>query len=161
MRTLASRVRELVVVTDEYRRTMAQAAGIGQNEAMTLGELLHRGPLPPSAIARRLGIASASVTSLLDRLTVAGYVQRQPNPVDRRSVLVVLTPGGRATIAAMFDLFTDDVEQAVRSSEPRHVTEFADALARMVPALRTRAADRVALQLELNRRVRRAHDERG
>ncbi|MFC5948581.1 MarR family winged helix-turn-helix transcriptional regulator [Pseudonocardia lutea] len=154
MRTLAERVRELVVLTDEYRRALAQAAGLGQNEAMTLGELLHRGPLPPSALARRLGIASASVTSLLDRLTVAGYVQREPHPADRRSVLVVLTAGGRATITALSDLFTDDVEQAVRSAGFQHVAEFADALARMVPALRARAADRAALQGELDRRVR-------
>ncbi|MCE3549897.1 MarR family transcriptional regulator [Pseudonocardia sp. RS11V-5] len=154
VRTLAERVRELVVATDEYRRMMAQAAGVGLHEAATLGELLHRGPLPPSAIARRLGIASASVTSLLDRLTVAGFVERQPNPVDRRSVLVVLTPGGRATIRAMFDLFTDDIEQAVRTAEPRYVTEFARALSRMVRALQARAADRATLEEELGRRTR-------
>ncbi|WP_433502037.1 MarR family winged helix-turn-helix transcriptional regulator [Pseudonocardia halophobica] len=161
MRTLAERVRELVVATDEYRRTMAQAAGVGIHEATTLGELLHRGPLPPSAIARRLGIASASVTSLLDRMTVAGFVERQPNPVDRRSVLVVLTPGGRSTIRAMFDLFTDDVEQAVRTAEPRYVAEFARALGRMAPALRARAADRAALEEELTRRTRRPDGTRG
>ncbi|MCE0762883.1 MarR family winged helix-turn-helix transcriptional regulator [Pseudonocardia kujensis] len=160
VRTLAERVRELVVATDDYRRTMAQAAGVGVNEATTLGELLHRGPLPPSAIARRLGIASASVTSLLDRLTVAGFVERHPNPVDRRSVLVVLTPGGRATIRAMFDLFTDDVEQAVRAAEPRHVAEFARSLTRMVAALQARATDRASLEAELARRTRGAGENR-
>jgi DNA-binding MarR family transcriptional regulator len=161
VRTLAERVREIVVATDEYRRTMAQAAGIGQHEATTLGELLHRGPLSPSAVARRLGIASASVTSLLDRLTVAGFVERQPNPADRRSVLVVLTPVGRSTIKAMFELFTDDVEQAVRAAEPRYVAEFTRTLARMAPALRARAADRTTLAEELARRTRRAEDDRG
>ncbi|MFR9807168.1 MarR family winged helix-turn-helix transcriptional regulator [Pseudonocardia sp. RS010] len=145
-------MRDLVVATDEYRRTMAAAAGIGQHEASTLGELLHRGPLPPSAIARRLGIASASVTSLLDRLTAAGYVERQANPVDRRSVLVVLTPAGRMLIVTMFGLFTDDIERAVRSARPQHLREFSEVLARMALALRDRAGDRSGIEGDLGRR---------
>src|SRR4051794_21545764 len=100
MKRLAEQLRSVIVATDEYRRAMASAFGVGVHEAAVLGELLHEGPLPPSALVKRLGIASASVTALLDRLEAAGYTRRERHPTDRRSVLVVLTPGGRAAINA-------------------------------------------------------------
>ncbi len=39
----------------------------------------------PSALARALGITTASTTKLLDRLERAGHIKRLPNPADRRS----------------------------------------------------------------------------
>nr|WP_062395908.1 MarR family transcriptional regulator [Pseudonocardia sp. AL041005-10] len=114
MNRLALQLRDLIVATDEYRRAEAAALGIGVAEAAVLGEIHHRGPLPPSALVVRLGIASAGVTALLDRLTVAGLVQREPHPTDRRSVLVTLTPRGRAAITAMFAMFTGTGRRAAR-----------------------------------------------
>jgi DNA-binding MarR family transcriptional regulator len=55
-------------------------------------------PLTPSEIADRLVVPAASMTSLLDTLEAQGWVQRTPNPADRRSVLVQITDEGRATV---------------------------------------------------------------
>jgi DNA-binding MarR family transcriptional regulator len=52
-------------------------------------------PLSPNAIADRLIISRASVTSLLDSLEKRGFVKRQPHPSDRRMLLVKLTNSGR------------------------------------------------------------------
>ena len=40
-----------------------------------------------------LGMTSASVTGLLDRLSASGHVQRAPHPTSRRSNMITATPG--------------------------------------------------------------------
>jgi DNA-binding MarR family transcriptional regulator len=42
-------------------------------------------------LVRILGVTSASVTALVDRLTKSGHVTREPHPNDRRAVIVVPT----------------------------------------------------------------------
>lgn len=45
----------------------------------------------PSAIAKHLGISSASTTKLLDRLESAGHIVRSPHPSDRRALAITVT----------------------------------------------------------------------
>jgi len=56
-------------------------------------------------VADHLGMTSASVTALLDRLTKSGHVKRTPHPTNRRSNMVTATPGSddevRQTLGAM------------------------------------------------------------
>lgn len=54
----------------------------------------------PSALTRALMLSPAGMTSRLDRLEAAGHIERLADPGDRRSLLVVLTERGRATIDA-------------------------------------------------------------
>jgi len=53
-------------------------------------------PLTPSQISERVLVASASTTATLDLLERRGWLRRMPNPDDRRSTLVEITPAGRA-----------------------------------------------------------------
>ena len=53
-------------------------------------------PLTPSQVSDRVLIPSATMTATLDLLERRGWIRRTPNPADRRSVLVEITPGGRA-----------------------------------------------------------------
>ena len=55
-------------------------------------------PLSPTAIAERLIVTTASVTSLLDTLERRGLVERQPDPTDRRRLLIVITQEGKAIV---------------------------------------------------------------
>jgi DNA-binding MarR family transcriptional regulator len=50
------------------------------------------GPSTPGELARFTGLTTGGVTMMLDRLEKAGYLKREPNPRDRRSVLVRLNP---------------------------------------------------------------------
>jgi len=59
------------------------------------------GPLTPSQVADRVLIPSATVTATLDLLERRGWIRRAPNPDDRRSVLVEITPDGRAVADQM------------------------------------------------------------
>jgi DNA-binding MarR family transcriptional regulator len=54
-------------------------------------------PLTPSQVSDRVLIPSATMTAMLDLLERRGWIRRTPNPDDRRSVLIEITPDGRAT----------------------------------------------------------------
>jgi len=54
--------------------------------------------LSPTALFRGLMLSSAGMTSRLDRLERRGFVRRIPDPDDRRSVQVELTPAGRKAV---------------------------------------------------------------
>ena len=72
--------------------------GLSSGEFDLLASLLH---LPdhtskPSVLARSGMVSPAGMTHRLDLLERAGFVERRPDPDDRRSTLVVLTQAGEA-----------------------------------------------------------------
>ncbi|KQO61450.1 MarR family winged helix-turn-helix transcriptional regulator [Curtobacterium sp. Leaf261] len=50
-------------------------------------------------LAPLLGVTSAAMTTILDRLSSAGHVQREPDPASRRTRLLTLTSGTRSQLA--------------------------------------------------------------
>lgn len=52
-------------------------------------------------------MTNQSMGYLVDALERRGYVQRQPDPADRRAALVVITDRGRAQITAARRLIAD------------------------------------------------------
>lgn len=76
-----------------------------ERHGLTIGEFdvlaaLRRAGEPrvmtPTALSRLLMLSPAGMTNRVDRLEAAGLVERRPDPDDRRSSLVVLTPAGMA-----------------------------------------------------------------
>ncbi len=65
-------------------------------QAMVLGFLTEEDRITSSKLGKRTELDSATLTGILDRLEAAGYLERKNNPDDRRSVLIHLTPKGKA-----------------------------------------------------------------
>jgi len=61
---------------------------------LVLGILRDNGALSPSELGDRLIVTRATVTGLVDSLERRGFVRRSAHPVDRRSLLVEITPAG-------------------------------------------------------------------
>jgi DNA-binding MarR family transcriptional regulator len=61
----------------------------------------HPEGLRMNALSRYLMVTGGNVTGLTDQLVNEGYVQRLADPTDRRSLLVRLTPAGRAQFMRM------------------------------------------------------------
>jgi DNA-binding MarR family transcriptional regulator len=53
------------------------------------------GPLTPTQISERVLAPAASMTATLDLLERRGWIERRPNPDDRRSLLIAITPQGQ------------------------------------------------------------------
>lgn len=96
----------------------------------------HDGPVSPKQINAFLGLTSGAGTALLDRLEKAGYVRRLPNPLDGRSVLIVLDEAAAADQLALLETVHDRYREAVRS--------FSDADLDVIAAYLDRVADMLA-----------------
>jgi DNA-binding MarR family transcriptional regulator len=86
-----------------FHTAVAARQGLSASEEKALDLLERSGPLTAGELARRSGLAPASVTGLIDRLERKGFARRVPNPGDGRSVLVeVDRERVYATVAPLF-----------------------------------------------------------
>jgi MarR family 2-MHQ and catechol resistance regulon transcriptional repressor len=86
------------------------AQGLGISDFAVLEVLLHKEPLTISAIGEKVLLASASMTSAIDRLEKRGLVQRKNCDSDRRIRLVELTDCGRSFIEEIYARHERDLE---------------------------------------------------
>jgi MarR family 2-MHQ and catechol resistance regulon transcriptional repressor len=87
------------------------AQGIGLSDFMVLEVLLHKGPLTISAIGEKVLLASASMTSAIDRLEKLGLVLRRSCSSDRRIRLVELTDEGKGFLEEIYARHEKDLER--------------------------------------------------
>jgi DNA-binding MarR family transcriptional regulator len=139
-----SRVSRLARHLDIARRGAFASHGLETWEFDVLSALRRAGPpfqLTPGALLRATLVTSGTMTNRIDRLAAAGLVRREPDPRDRRGVLVTLSERGRAVVDAAFtDLL--DREQALLAGLPddqRHL--LADLLRTLLAPFD--AADRI------------------
>src|SRR6516165_639428 len=83
-------------------------------------------------IAAELGITTGGTSKLVDRIEASGYCRRLPNPDDRRSSLLELTPEGRRLLAGAGVAFDDELQRWLGAAVPeRTLRQFAATLARL------------------------------
>ncbi|RFA13728.1 hypothetical protein B7R21_07800 [Subtercola boreus] len=103
------------------RRTQA-ALGMGETDLLALRYLLrmHRAGHSVGAkeLAAYLGISSASTTVLLDRLERSGHLVRQPNPFDRRALIIVPTAASGKAMTRSFDETHERMIRVARDLDP-------------------------------------------
>lgn len=75
--------------------------GIHEGQQFILRCLWTDDGLTPGEVAKRLGLATPTVTRAATRMEAAGVLRRQPHPRDGRLVLLRLTERGRALEAAI------------------------------------------------------------
>jgi len=87
--------------------------------------------VPPSQLARALMLSPAGMTNRVDRLEAAGYVERRPDPDDRRSTLVVLTAAGLELVDRAVEDHVDNEEAllgVLSATERRSLDRILDKL---------------------------------
>lgn len=96
-------LRRILRATEIYGRELAQAAGLTAVQFRVLQVVSEQPDCTAKDISRRMGIAQATVTTLVDKLVRQGVVVRQKSETDRRQTHIVMTPQGRAAVAAAPD----------------------------------------------------------
>jgi DNA-binding MarR family transcriptional regulator len=87
-------------------------------------------------IAGELGITTGGTSKLVDRIEASGYCRRLPNPADRRSSLLELTPKGRRMLAEAGVAFDEELRRLLGSAVPElTLRQFATTLARLRMAI--------------------------
>ena len=129
-------VRALMDAGRELTAHTARRLGMNATDLVALDLLDQLGPMGAAELARRLGIRSASATTLVDRLEQAGHVERVRDTADRRRVTVAPTAAAReATYAAFLPaiLAVDEVGRGLDAAIQRVVADY---LGRVTAALR-------------------------
>jgi DNA-binding MarR family transcriptional regulator len=94
---------------------------------------LERGGTRIGVLAERAQMTNQSMGYLVDALERRGYVERHPDPADRRAALVVITDRGREEIAAARQLIAEiehEWENRIGSERMAALREALEALSR-------------------------------
>ncbi len=108
-------LRRILRATELYGRELAQAAGLTSAQFRVLQIVAENGSVTPTAVATRMGITQATVTSLITKLEAHGMIVRHRSESDRRQTNIEVTGKGRYT-----------VEHAPDALQQRFVREFND-----------------------------------
>jgi len=85
-----------------------------------------------SEIGKILGIENSAMTGMIDRLEKSGFVARQPDPADRRAMLICSTPAGLEEVERAKPIIRR-VNEAMKSGySEREIEAFKNVLAGIV-----------------------------
>jgi MarR family transcriptional regulator, organic hydroperoxide resistance regulator len=103
-------IRKFIAAAIFFNAQAADHVGLGLTDMQMVHMLQLYGPATPKQLGLWAGLSSGGVTVALDRLEKAGYVRREPNPRDRRSLLVALVPARIRKLTSLYE----GVEQVTR-----------------------------------------------
>ena len=115
-----SRISRLARHLDLARRQAFTDHGIESWEFDVLAALRRAGApyeLSPGRLLRETLVTSGTMTNRVDRLAARGYVERYPDPEDRRGVIVRLTAEGKTAVDAAFGALLE-AEKALLAELP-------------------------------------------
>ena len=84
-----SLMRGLGVRTIIHQYSVAASLGLYNSDFISLDILRETGPITAGELSKKTGLATGSITALVDRLEKIGYARRENDPNDRRKVMIV------------------------------------------------------------------------
>lgn len=101
-------------VIARYERSNAiwrRQLGINANERLAITHLIASGALTAADLSKRIGMTSAAVTTLIDRLEASGLVKRVPDSKDRRCILLYPTRKGLVDVGALVEPVASEIQK--------------------------------------------------
>lgn len=126
-------IRKFIASAIFFNTKAADKVGLSLTDMQIIHMLQLYGPATPGRLAVWSGLSTGGVTVALDRLQKAGYIRREPNPADRRSLIVTLAPVRMRKLGAMYE----EVERETRRLLATLPERDLDAVIRFFETLRT------------------------
>lgn len=134
-----SRISRLARLLDKARGAAFSAHDIETWEFDVLAALRRAGrpyQLTPGALLRETMVTSGTMTNRVDRLAHRGFVERSPDPSDRRGVLVRLTGSGKRTVDGAFETLLASERDLLSDLPAEHRAQLAALLKQLMAPLR-------------------------
>lgn len=136
---LVHRVRALVVQLDLFGAEFAQSRGLHATDVRALIALLDAEraghEATPGWLGQQLGLNSASVTALIDRMEKGGLVSRERDGRDRRRVIVEVTDAAKDIGWSFFGPLIANAVDAMDVFSPEQIDTIDMFLTRMIAAV--------------------------
>lgn len=91
------------VLVVQHNELVATRMGVTASDLQCLFVLSRRGASTPGQIAADIGLTTGSASRMVERLLVAGLVDRAPDPHDRRRVVVTARATALDRVAELYD----------------------------------------------------------
>jgi DNA-binding MarR family transcriptional regulator len=101
-----------------FHQAVGEALGLGATDVKAI-QMIAATPMTPTALAEQLGLTGAAVTTLVDRIADAGFVRRERDEADRRSVTVRAVPSAIKKIDALYDAYGKAMSKLLSSYSER------------------------------------------
>lgn len=131
---------ELSTAVVLFHEAIGRRLGLSAAEHKALGLIVRTGPLPIGALAAPLGVRVSAVTGIIDRLERAGYVRREPDPADRRRVLVAADPTRVPDLTGVFADLGRDMSAFMSRYDERELTAVVDYIQNTIRVLQAHTA---------------------
>ena len=131
--TFADCLRKLVQLFPQVNRglrrrrlpvAVVDEASLGPRHSAALSLLREHGSLSVGRIASELGLSLATVSGIVSDAERAGFVERAPDPGDRRRTIVSLVPTQRAAVSSWIDGASAPMERALGRLSPDERASF-------------------------------------
>ncbi len=141
-----ARIAHLLNRAKQHHQVAAEA-GVPVDRAAVpiLRQLAEGEPMRPGDLAAQLAVEAPHVTRQVQRLEAAGYVERVPDPADRRALRLRLTDPGRDAVERILDAGRQSIAQALADWSPEERGQLATLFHRMVDDFVRHASERGVL----------------
>ncbi|MDF0599259.1 MarR family transcriptional regulator [Psychromarinibacter sp. C21-152] len=130
-------LRRILRATEQYERSLAQAAGLTSAQLRVLQIVAARGQAgaTPKALAMQMRVSQATVTALVDKLVARGMVTRFRSRTDGRQTDVVITPKGDETATSAPDALQQRFVRAFEGMRDWEQAQLVSSLERVAAML--------------------------
>jgi DNA-binding MarR family transcriptional regulator len=106
-------------------------AGLRRHHYSLLAALDEVGPASQAELSRRTTIDRSDMVATVNGLAAEGYVERSPDPADRRRNVITLTPAGRRQLRRLDALLADVQDELLAPLSPTDRAQLVALLTRL------------------------------
>jgi MarR family transcriptional regulator, organic hydroperoxide resistance regulator len=125
-------VRRMLAGAIIFNQQVAESVGLNATDLQCLNLLELQDALTPGDLARCCGLTTGGVTVVLDRLEKAGYIRREANPRDRRSVLIRPVAAKLRKLHKIYQSKSESLAEALSPYSDRELALILDFITRTV-----------------------------
>jgi DNA-binding MarR family transcriptional regulator len=134
-------LRRIVRAIDMRSRRLVDEIGLTGPQLLVLREIAFRPGSSLNALARSVNLSQSTVSGVIDRLERQGLVKRDRGTVDRRTVLVTVTPEGGRILRDAPPLLQDYFRQELTRLQDWEQTQILATLQRIASMMDAESID--------------------
>jgi DNA-binding MarR family transcriptional regulator len=134
-------LRQVIRAIDQHSHNLVQSHGLTGPQALLLTEIVRRGALTGSELAKHASLSQATVTDIVKRLEGRGLLERTRDTVDKRRQLLKATDQGELLIKQSVPLLQDRFQARLADLKDWEQTQLLASLQRIAEMMNAEGLD--------------------